>query len=904
MLRAFKLILCLLTLFTCWTNDVLATHNRAGEITYVQLGPLTIRATLTTYTKTSSTAADRDSIDFLWGDGTTQVILRTNGAGTILPNDIKVNYYVAEHTYPGRGTYTMGFLDPNRIMGILNVNYPQSVDVPFFLSSTFTLLDPQFQGINNSAVLLQPPIDYACLGQPYIHNPNAYDADGDSLAYELIAPMQDVGVPVPKYLFPNQILPGPNNVISLNPKTGDLIWNSPPQQGTYNIAFQVKEYRKGVLINSLIRDMQIIIRSCQNRPPEIETIDEICVIAGETIKFDISADDADIGQKVQLTASGGPFVLSSSPAIIIKPDGYVEPKLNAVFEWQTTCDHISPQYYQIVFRAVDNYFADTAGLATLKTVRIKVVGPPPLDLMVASENGSSMYITWEKPYVCEEDADDHFKGFSVWRKLVANPIDIDSCQGGLAGKGYEQIEILTNVMKDGRYFHEDKEVTNGRTYCYRVLGEFGRVSTAGFLYNRVASLASNEACAQLARDLPLITKVSVLETNAIEGKIHLRWTKPLKADFDNIKYPGPYIITISRKAANETNYTLLKSIPLSTIELFSTTDTNYIDIGLNTLALQYEYKIQLYYGIEIIEYQATPTATSVFLNAAPSDHRVLLNWMAQVPWSNYSFNVYRKEGSGSFELIKTTSTETYNDIALENGKVYCYYVEAIGSYNTEDIENPLFNNSQDACTTPIDNIAPCAPMLTVTNFCEDPSLYVKDDLFNDLSWTNAETSCDVDGKTTSYNVYFTSELGQPLALIANVGKSPKRYRHHLTQKSLHGCYAVTALDENGNESVIVDSVCVTNCPVYELPNTFTPNGDGHNEIFKPIKNLFVFSIDMKIYNEWGNLVFTTNDPDINWEGNSNSGNKLTAGTYYYTCMVNEDIGQGNNLLKGFINLIK
>ncbi|MDG2449559.1 MAG: gliding motility-associated C-terminal domain-containing protein, partial [Saprospiraceae bacterium] len=103
-----------------------ATHNRAGEITYVQIDELTIRATITTYTKTSSFSADRDSVEMFWGDGTSQFVKRDNGKGSPIENDVKINYYTAEHTYPSRGTYTMGMLDPNRVAGILNVDFPNS----------------------------------------------------------------------------------------------------------------------------------------------------------------------------------------------------------------------------------------------------------------------------------------------------------------------------------------------------------------------------------------------------------------------------------------------------------------------------------------------------------------------------------------------------------------------------------------------------------------------------------------------------------------------------------------------------------------------------------------------------------------------------------------------------------
>src|SRR5690606_34393432 len=137
------------------------------------------------YTKTSSASADRHSVEIYWGDGSKQFVGRTNGNGVALPNDVKVNKYVAEHTYPGRSTYTISFADPNRVGNILNINFPNSIDVPFSLNTTFTLLDFQFQGQNSSAQLLQPPLDFACVGKRFIHNPNAYDVDGDSLAYEL-----------------------------------------------------------------------------------------------------------------------------------------------------------------------------------------------------------------------------------------------------------------------------------------------------------------------------------------------------------------------------------------------------------------------------------------------------------------------------------------------------------------------------------------------------------------------------------------------------------------------------------------------------------------------------------------------------------------------------------------------
>jgi gliding motility-associated-like protein len=101
---------------------------------------------------------------------------------------------------------------------------------------------------------------------------------------------------------------------------------------------------------------------------------------------------------------------------------------------------------------------------------------------------------------------------------------------------------------------------------------------------------------------------------------------------------------------------------------------------------------------------------------------------------------------------------------------------------------------------------------------------------------------------------------------------------------------------------------VDNCPLYVLPNTFTPNGDGSNDFFKPRVNLFIEKIQFQVYNQWGNLVFETSDPVINWEGTTKAGQPLADGTYHYSCKVFEKrvsgISESKNVLTGYIHIIK
>ncbi|MBL0295206.1 MAG: hypothetical protein IPQ04_13405 [Saprospiraceae bacterium] len=334
-------------------SSALATHNRAGEIILKQVGDLTLRATIVTYTKTSSFSVDRDSLEIKWGDGSRQMIARANGNGEILPNDVKRNYYIAEHTYPGRATYTISMTDPNRNGGILNVNPPSSENVVFYIETNFTFLNPQFSGYNNSSILLQPPVDIACVGQKFIHNPNAFDPDGDSLAYALVVPMQEMGLPVPNYSFPDQILSGPNNKITIDSRSGDIVWQSPQLEGEYNIAIRISEYRHGVLISSVLRDMQILVKGCNNRPPTIQSIDEICMIAGIPYDITVTGDDPDavsLRQKVKLTALGAPFQMTPSPAVFNVPGGFNSPLVRGVFRWTPSCNAIAREYYNLISR--------------------------------------------------------------------------------------------------------------------------------------------------------------------------------------------------------------------------------------------------------------------------------------------------------------------------------------------------------------------------------------------------------------------------------------------------------------------------------------------------------------------------------------------------------------------------
>ena len=125
-----------------------------------------------------------------------------------------------------------------------------------------------------------------------------------------------------------------------------------------------------------------------------------------------------------------------------------------------------------------------------------------------------------------------------------------------------------------------------------------------------------------------------------------------------------------------------------------------------------------------------------------------------------------------------------------------------------------------------------------------------------------------------------------------------------------GCFAMKVADSNHNISALSDTVCmdIYECLDYTLPNVFTPNGDGINDVYQPIPPYRgVVKVDMKIYNRWGRRVFSTTDPDILWDGSDeNSHQPCSEGVFYYSCEVTVRTltGEYSYPLHGSITLIR
>jgi gliding motility-associated-like protein len=332
-------------------------------------------------------------------------------------------------------------------------------------------------------------------------------------------------------------------------------------------------------------------------------------------------------------------------------------------------------------------------------------------------------------------------------------------------------------------------------------------------------------------------------------------------------------------------------------------DTIFYDSGLNTAETQYSYRIALYNVTPGNRFRIgnPQLASSIFLNLVPADNQVEINILKNTPWLDNDYVIYRLNNSTSeYDSIAYTTNRNYTDTKLKNGNNYCYQIKSIGTYMVDTVESPTINWSHKNCQIPEDFQRPCPPTLNVVSDCDQQK--------NILTWNNPNLTCADD--VVAYKVYFVQNTELSLDSILRIeGAENTIFEHDIVAEGLEsmgGCYAVAAIDSFNNESDASYVQCVDDCSYFELPNVFSPNGDGVNDVYLAINPLnYVKRLEMNIYNRWGELVYHTTKPLIEWDGKAQNTNSTVAtGVYYYICDVWEPRISGLELrnIVGFIHV--
>jgi hypothetical protein len=949
------LLLLLGSLFMA--HQAAATHIRAGEITARRLDPqsFTYEIILRGYADRTSQVifGSNGTLDF--GDGTVRQLTNTGDPNnpdyiprTAISEDTWFYELRVVHTFPSARSYTVSFREFYRNPDVLNMD--NSVNMPFYIE-TVIVIDP-FIGINNTPELRVPPVDKAAVGKRYIHNPGAYDVDGDSLSYRLVIVRQDKNQPVANYRFPHQTFPegderngtsldGGPPVFTLDSITGDLVWNTPGTKGEYNVAFYVEEWRKirgeFYQLGYVTRDMQIIVEDTENEPPLIEVPEDICVVAGERIDELIRVTDPD-GDPVDLTAYSGVFDLGAT----FENGTNLPTPVERPFVWQTDCADIRRQPYQVVFRATDLRGGGGVRLTDIKTWNITVVAPPPVVESLTPVGSRAVEVNFlQNNYACRNQA----SAVQVWRREGSVEIPLDTCITGMPpGYGYQLVDVRS---LDRFPFTDDAGgagLKPGATYCYRMVTIFPEPAGG-------ESLVSEEMCVTLPAKAPLITNVSITETAPENGQIMVRWIPGPDLTEGEVQRPHYYSLYRSEGYSGG-NYTLVAS------ELVDPTAGEFFEVidqapELNTRDQVYNYYVLLQDGNRN-KIDSSSTASTVRLTPIPGVGNIQLQWQAQVPWSNnvqeYPLHqVFRNRVNpdNPDELVKIADVNvvqngfTFVDDGTAAGTgpllddvEYCYLVITAGSYSNPAVPEPLLNNSQRICSYTRDEIPPCPPLTFELDLDQMPSceevvqnMSCDENTFeNVLTWSaNAEDVCALD--FDRWFVYYSPD-GEAYTVV---GETRSNSFTHVLEGTRAGYYYIQSVDRSGNVSEPSDIIMVDNCPNYWLPNVITRNDDGINdELRPPVQSdfnngsitleefqsrcpRFVEAVVFTVYNRWGKEVYSYSseaqaEPDIyiRWDGRASNGERLSSGTYYYLVEVTYNVlepSQQSQKIKGWVQIL-
>ena len=926
---------------------------RGGEISIKRISTtsLTYEFTLTIYCDNTA-AGNRAWVDqkeayFCFGDGLNVIIraprINGNGQGEDLGNGVAKGIYKATYTYAGPSDYRITVAIPNRNANVRNIP-GDSQQVTFFVETILKVNSGL--GQNSTPILLNPAVDLtAVVGQKFIHNPNAIDVEGDSLAYKLIdcrkGEQDDCrlrGQAIVGFVQPNLVSSIPSS-FKIDEKTGDLIWDVPQEEGLYNCAFTVEEWRNGVLISITVRDMQIEVKSADNAAPKIKVPEDICVEAGTLIDQLITATDSPAKQgrldNMTLLSTGAVYKLPDGTTFI-SPDfatfNQTSPAPSSPasgrFVWKTNCSHVRQEPYDVLFKVQDLPASKSIpSLVDSKNWRIKIIAPRIKNLRTVNDAGNrTVTLNWDS-YTCQNPG----AVIIIYRRMGCTPFTPAVCTVGLpANLGYVEVgRVPVNATT-----FTDRNLTRNIDYSYRTVVLF---TNGG---NTTSSVTSDQTCANLPFQGPVITNVSVDKTNATTGEITVRWTRPVS--LDKVQFKGPYQYRLFRAMGQSgvTGFTQV-SPNIDTDLSAGKLDTLFTDKALNTLDNSYRYRLVFYYtnasGLSPLD--TTESASSVRLAATGDVKVVNLSWQATVPWNNQNqvHRVYRetKQGSGIFNRIAdvpVTSIFSFTDTGADSfpadglaiakmnpDSSYCYKVETVGTYGDPKIRpSLLFNFSQIICATPKTDLLICPPIVLIdaldcNEYNKNESNCNETSFNNKLTWSTPDKNgagAECDKQIVKYSIFYSPKQDGDFTKIGEVNqpRPPATTFTHTKADSYIGCYYVTATNRFGLESAKSNEVCKDNCTSFNLPNIFTPNGDGKNDTFQALKcPRFVQTVMFAVYNRNGQKVFEYAGPKLEWNGNDNAGNPLPAGSYFYNCEVKFltlDPNSPTQSLKGWIELVR
>lgn len=290
-------VLLLFVLTVLSFTKLSATHIVGGELSYTDLGNNRYQVTLKLYKDCGISIVPFDNPAEVYVYGSDSIVMDTlelpliesdtlaptfDDTCLIVPSENCVDFalYQAEFTFPSNEGYTLAYIRCCRNATIINA---QSFDEfgniipPDFMGATYYATIPPNITNSNPVFKELPPI-ILCAGQEIDVDQSAFDADGDQLVYSICTPniggsiQQVFGNPLeemPPFELVDWIEPYDENDVlggdlplTIDPVTGRMTGIAPNRIAQFVVAVCVQEFRNGQLLSESKRDFQFNIADC------------------------------------------------------------------------------------------------------------------------------------------------------------------------------------------------------------------------------------------------------------------------------------------------------------------------------------------------------------------------------------------------------------------------------------------------------------------------------------------------------------------------------------------------------------------------------------------------------------------------------------------------------------------
>ena len=248
-------------------------------------------------------------------------------------------------------------------------------------------------------------------------------------------------------------------------------------------------------------------------------------------------------------------------------------------------------------------------------------------------------------------------------------------------------------------------------------------------------------------------------------------------------------------------------------------------------------------------------------------------------------------------LVNTTDPSTYQNMAWDISTG-----EHIINQDQVDL-NFAAPGVYDVTLSVVTNIG-CTYSTTIPNFLTsfDPPQagYIADPQPTDANNTVIHFTDQSLGNIVTYDWIFN--IGAPL------GTSSDPNPTFPFPQGTGGEYPIrlTVTDANGCTDFIEGEIIIRNIFQYYLPNTFTPNNDGLNDVVMMVgSDIDENKFKLEVFNRWGDIVFSTTNPETAWTGNTyNGAYYCPEGVYNWTAVVVSKTTGERYEIQGHLNLIR